>query len=325
MKSELDRADIIDLLQYIGVTKILDKGRDNIQICCPIHGENTPSCGVSIEKQIFHCFACGASGTLSWLVYKSLPDEFKSLQQVDTFFKTRYKVDVNSYQKKLLRGIKRYEEYFTDAEIGKRFELPTFKLAPFKSGKETYQYIFDRGFTRQTVEEFKIGRDLENRTVTVPVFWEDNVLAGIIGRYIDSNRPKNARYKIYDFPKGEIVFPLNKIPKGIDTLVLVEGVFDALWLFQMGIPAVAILGNQMTVAQANIIKKICNRVVDMFDNDEGGRIARNFAREKLGKTFPYYVVDYPEGVKDPCDCSQVEIGSMLYKKSNILKRNIKRL
>ena len=75
-------------------------------------------------------------------------------------------------------------------------------LAPFKSGKETYQYFFDRGFDEETMEIFQIGYDILHRTVTVPVFWEDGTLAGIVGRYIYP-RNKAERYWVYDFKRKE--------------------------------------------------------------------------------------------------------------------------
>lgn len=37
-------------------------------MCCPVHGERRASMSVSVEKGVFHCFACGASGTAVKLV-----------------------------------------------------------------------------------------------------------------------------------------------------------------------------------------------------------------------------------------------------------------
>lgn len=38
------------------------KGR--VPVICPAHEEKTPSCMVDIEKKRFHCFSCGAEGSL---------------------------------------------------------------------------------------------------------------------------------------------------------------------------------------------------------------------------------------------------------------------
>ena len=53
------KTDIVDLVgEYVQLTK---RGRNWFGLC-PFHGENTPSFSVSEDKQIFHCFGCGASG-----------------------------------------------------------------------------------------------------------------------------------------------------------------------------------------------------------------------------------------------------------------------
>jgi DNA primase len=47
----------------------LNEGRwGNELVCCPIHGERRASMSVSIEKGVFHCFACGAGGDAVKLV-----------------------------------------------------------------------------------------------------------------------------------------------------------------------------------------------------------------------------------------------------------------
>ena len=53
------QSDIVDVISdYMQLTK---RGRNWFGLC-PFHGEQTPSFSVSQDKQIFHCFGCGAGG-----------------------------------------------------------------------------------------------------------------------------------------------------------------------------------------------------------------------------------------------------------------------
>lgn len=53
------QTDIVEFIsEYVSLTK---RGRNYFGLC-PFHGENTPSFSVSEDKQIFHCFGCGAGG-----------------------------------------------------------------------------------------------------------------------------------------------------------------------------------------------------------------------------------------------------------------------
>ena len=58
VQSANDIADVIG--QYL---KLKRSGR-NFKANCPFHQEKTPSFMVNAEKQIFHCFGCGAGGNV---------------------------------------------------------------------------------------------------------------------------------------------------------------------------------------------------------------------------------------------------------------------
>lgn len=317
MTGLLNEEQIEDLLEYIGVTKIGRWKGNHIQFCCPIHHESNPSCGINIDYspegspdehyQLFHCFSCSASGNLAWLLFKSMPDDFKSASAAQRFIEERYGVKTGYRLDPVSKRIIRYEDAFNIPRESKRFELPKSDLAPYKSGKETYQYFFDRGFDKDDLVKFKIGRDLVNETVTIPAFWEDGTLAGIIGRYISKNQPKNMRFKIYNFPKSGLIYPLDKVKPCKDTLIGVESMFDAIMLHKWGFTnAVAIMGDSVSTKQAEQIKSLCSYFIPLFDNDSGGNIARESAYSKLSGVkilTPTYTP--PEG-KDPIEWGELE-------------------
>ena len=285
---------------------------DKQQFTCSVHGESNPSCGVNLDfspeygkhYQTVHCFSCGFSGSIPWLLFKSLPDKFRNFRSAEEFLKDRYGVSYSYAYKDGVISIRRYDE---DEEEEKhllpRLVLPLSKLAPFKSGKETYQYFFNRGFNKSDMQKYMIGRDLNSQTVTIPVFWEDKKLAGIIGRYIDPNRPKNMRYKIYEFPKGSIIYPLDKLKVSYDTMILVESMFDVMMMNKWGYDnVVACMGNGLSKDQARMIAQRCKNLIVLFDSDVRGQDAiasvRKVLKDKVTVLTPAF---FPEKGKDPCE------------------------
>ena len=71
--------DIVDIIsQYV----ILKRSGRNIFGVCPFHKEKTPSFSVSPDKQIFHCFGCGAGGNVIHFISKIENVDFKESLQI---------------------------------------------------------------------------------------------------------------------------------------------------------------------------------------------------------------------------------------------------
>ena len=59
--------DIVDIIsQYV----VLKRSGRNYFGLCPFHKEKSPSFSVSPDKQIFHCFGCGAGGNVFHFISK---------------------------------------------------------------------------------------------------------------------------------------------------------------------------------------------------------------------------------------------------------------
>ncbi len=68
----LTRVDIVDVID--SRVKLKKTGK-NYSACCPFHNEKSPSFTVSPDKQFYHCFGCGVSGTAIKFImeYEGLP------------------------------------------------------------------------------------------------------------------------------------------------------------------------------------------------------------------------------------------------------------
>src|SRR5882672_1213496 len=53
-----------DIVEVVGARVPLKKAGREFKACCPFHNEKSPSFWVSPDKQFYHCFGCGAHGTV---------------------------------------------------------------------------------------------------------------------------------------------------------------------------------------------------------------------------------------------------------------------
>ncbi|MFP1787709.1 CHC2 zinc finger domain-containing protein [Lonsdalea quercina] len=66
---------LLSVAQHQG-HRLKKQGDDSHACLCPFHQEKTPSCVITPSKNLYHCFGCGASGSvLDWLQHtERLPD-----------------------------------------------------------------------------------------------------------------------------------------------------------------------------------------------------------------------------------------------------------
>ena len=318
------------LLRELGFNNIrtISNSEDtNLMFCCPWHGERHPSCGISVNKEIGACFACGQSFTLPYLV--SYVKDI-SMEKAKDWLEEEFNVERQTVNTK--RRIRRIDDELATPPEGRK-ELPNIKLAPFKSGKILHNYLLDRGFTAKTFKRFKFGWDSKKKRITIPIFWRDDVLAGFIERAVlepKINGKDNPQYKAlygeadkylvaYEFEKSNILYPLNLFELPEDKVaIIVEGSLDAPWMHQLGFTnTLSILGSKMSAEQMGILYSLgVQKVVLMLDKDLAGEKGMEKAYEMLKGDFVCYRVNYPEGKNDPQELNRDDVASMLKNKSS---------
>jgi DNA primase len=337
-----ERADIVDVLSdHLTLTKA---GR-NYKGLCPFHNEKTPSFMVSPEKQLFHCFGCGAGGNVFTFLMKyeqiSFAEAARSLAQ-------RYGVRIPEVQ--TTSRDQRREELLRVNAAAQEFFLR--QLREEAGGGAARSYLTHRGITRPLWEEYGIGyaparwdgltgyfktkgiavKGAETLGLIIPkkggwydrfrgrIIFPVNDLQGRIigfgGRVLGSdeepkylNSPDSLLYK-----KGASFYGLNVARSHIQReggkVCIVEGYFDLLSMAQHGIKnVVAALGTALTPEQVGLARRFGKDFFLLFDPDEAGVKAAMRGLELFIRedAFPT-VIPLPDGL-DPDGYFQKKGGS----------------
>ncbi|CEG33702.1 DNA primase [Peribacillus simplex] len=152
-----EAVDIVDLIgEYVQLKK---QGRNYFGLC-PFHGENSPSFSVSTEKQIFHCFGCGAGGNIFTFLMDiegySFVESAKVLAEKGN---VPLEVEINKDSKRsnMPAGAQQMIEAY---DLLRKFYHHL--LVNTKEGQDALEYLLKRGFTEETIEKFQIGYSLDS-------------------------------------------------------------------------------------------------------------------------------------------------------------------
>ena len=264
---------------------------------------------VNEEKQIFHCFGCGAGGDVFTFLMKV--GNFSFPQAVEELAK-RYGVrlpprELSPAKKKemdkreiLFKINQMASEYFHDL------------LSRRREGEEGRRYLSQRGMSEKIIKEHRLGYSLERwdglvqhlqekkvslelarelglifpkkregwydafrGRILFPIFDLHQRVVGFGGRLIKEGEPKylnSPESSIYH--KSEILYGL-QVAKGYipekDCVIIVEGYFDLLTLHQFGLKhSVAALGTALTAQHVHILKRYTKNLITVFDADVAG-------------------------------------------------------
>ena len=144
----LDQLDIVEVIrEYIQLKRA---GR-NFKACCPFHNEKTPSFVVSPEKQIYHCFGCSAGGNVIGFV---MEHEKLSFPEAVEMLADKAGVEIPRYKKRDEEEYSLVNKLYEANDVAAGFYEENLRSI---KGKRAIAYLKNRGFTADTVRNFRIG------------------------------------------------------------------------------------------------------------------------------------------------------------------------
>ena len=195
------RCDIVDLVS--SYLPELRKRGATYKCCCPFHNEKTPSFTVNQERQIYHCFGCGANGDVFSFVQEYDKLDFLSAVQ---FLADRTGVKItydnndnkNKDSKDTLLNI--------NSNAANFFHKNLFNS---DSGKLCREYLKKRSLTDDVLKEFQIGfspdgwEELLSKALKKGYKLEEIEKAGLV---VKSKRSGKVKY--YDRFRNRLMFPI---------------------------------------------------------------------------------------------------------------------
>jgi DNA primase len=300
------RADIVEI---VGAQVRLKRAGRNLVGLCPFHNEKTPSFSVNAERGFFHCFGCGAGGTVFDFVMRVEALTFaEALQSLAR----RYGIALPEQSSAVgAPAGERDALALVNQTAAEFFEHVLWKT---EEGTSARDYLKARGISEETARAFMLGFAPARPANLAGVvakrgMLEAAVKAGLVKRYDD--RPP------YDMFRARLMFPIREaqgrvlgfggrvldqsLPKYInspespiyskaralygvfearqaiakaDRAIVVEGNIDAIALWQAGFKeTVASLGTALTVDQLRLLSRYSRNIFACFDGDAAGRKA----------------------------------------------------
>jgi DNA primase len=285
------------VLQHYGLLDRFKRSGDSLSGPCPIHkGTNPTQFRVSISKNVFNCFSeCKHGGNVLDFIAKmeDISVHAAALKAVEWF-----KIDPEA----------------VSADAGQETDSPetivpkkAVQPAPAPESKEPnpplkfrldklqqdHPYLAERGLTLETVVDFGIGfclKGMMKDRIAIPIHNPEGQVVGYAGRWPGEPAGDVPKYKLPPgFRKSQELFNLDRaIKESTDTpLVIVEGFFDCMKLWQAGVKrVVALMGSTLSSAQEELIRTgtVPNtQIIVMLDEDDAGRAGREDIAVRLSK------------------------------------------
>lgn len=312
-----------DILSIVGEhVKLTPKGGRHWGLC-PFHGEKTPSFSVSSDKGLYYCFGCHEGGSAIQFLMKITGGTFQEALRTlarragvtvpERYTKADQKRDEGRklYYKILELAGRYFEQQLESSQSAHAVEylqeraVDNATCRSFRLGyaSDSWDGLL-RHLRRNKIEAREVEQaglaiarsgggfyDRFRDRIVFPVIDRLGRIVGFSGRALGETT--GAKYinspELSYFKKGEHLFGIQAAKESLRKMgeaMVVEGNFDVVTLHAAGFTnTVAPLGTALTTTQVNLLSRMTQAVVLVFDGDAAGQKAM------LRCLQPCYAVD----------------------------------
>lgn len=281
------------------------------KIVCPFHDDVNPSMMVNLENGSWFCFGCNMSGDARSFVrlIEGMRDGCNELEALKRYVKMlksnkAVKIELKANLKRRRRPSRQLYDEAYDYYHG--LSKTAWKDSDDPEVSLVCQYMLDRGFTCETLQECGAKLNFSNSYKLIFPMLDNGKFKGWVCRTTLKDVEKKRKY-LYNEGFSRATTLVGNY-EDEDYVIVVEGYMDRLKLVQLGVKnAVAILGWKMTAEQIMKLKAAGIRhVISALDNDDCGRRGTRW----LARHFTVTRWSYLKGVKDPGDFTEETFSRM---------------
>lgn len=269
--------------------KINDTPNDLV-VTCPRydhHGgkpEKTPSCFISKEDGLVHCFGCGYATTVAGMT----ADILGLKTPVDGFqwIRRKFSSPKPGRRKSILGN--------SEGRDLSKIYIPEEALLQYNFD---HPYMFKRCISPDALDWFSVGYDKDTKSLTLPMRDAEGRISFIKERPV--GRSGFGKYQIEaGADKRELLYGLFMIKRclpRVDMIFISEGEFDVLSWYSVNRYAVGLQGSDLFDEQVRQLIRVARGkpICIATDNDKAGFKAKYQCIDKLSKYFPLSELVYP--------------------------------
>jgi DNA primase len=277
---------MLQILDHYGLTERFKRSNDSLSGSCPLHnGDNPTQFRVSLAKNCWNCFGqCKRGGNvLDFVALKEGVPLRQAALRISEWFNLSFEApntDAGSETTKPASSQARAKSASAGDDTGPNKPLG-FQLQNLDAA---HPYLAERGLNKETVTEFGLGHCAKGSMsgrIVIPIHNPEGQLIAYAGRWPGEPTEGTPKYRLpAGFKKAQELFNLQRaIQQPLDVpLVIVEGFFDCIKLWQHGVKrVVALMGSTLSQKQEEMMRKHTNAqslVLVMLDEDDAGRAGR---------------------------------------------------